>query len=178
MSGGAKLTALLGAVLAFALGVPACAGAANTLVGFDDLSAGTLVTSQYQAQGLLFGTAAGFSQTSPGAGDCGLRLRRQGSTALLTWAAVPGARVYRVKVRGSDGRVLTLTATPRRRGIVIAQVLPFQSFTRDGERRGWTQHALRARCHGQAGGAEGPQVAQAAQAADEEAPPLASVHLI
>ncbi len=71
MSGGAKLTALLGAVLAFALGVPACAGAANTLVGFDDLSAGTLVTSQYQAQGLLFGTAAGFSQTSPGAGDCG-----------------------------------------------------------------------------------------------------------
>ncbi|HEY1688428.1 MAG TPA: PKD domain-containing protein [Solirubrobacteraceae bacterium] len=52
----------------------ACAGAAlgsEASIGFDDLSAGTLVSDQYAMQGLQLGSASSFGQTPPADGDCG-----------------------------------------------------------------------------------------------------------
>jgi hypothetical protein len=59
-------------VLAATLGAAAPALAtSNTTIGFDDLSAGTVVSNQYQSQGVDFGTASSLGHTSPGLGDCG-----------------------------------------------------------------------------------------------------------
>ena len=58
-----------------------------------------------------------------------LRLLRKGSGAVLSWAAVSGSRSYRIKVRGSDGRLLTLTRKAGNRSVTIPNVLPFESFT-------------------------------------------------
>jgi hypothetical protein len=58
----------------------------------------------------------------------GLRFVRRGRTAVLTWAAVPRARVYRVRVRGSDGRLMTLFALPSRRSETLRNVLPGETF--------------------------------------------------
>ncbi len=43
----------------------------NTTIGFDNLSAGTIVGTQYQSAGLVLGKASDFGQSSPGQGDCG-----------------------------------------------------------------------------------------------------------
>ncbi len=44
-----------------------------------------------------------------------LRFIRRGTSALLSWGAVRGARFYRVRIHGSDGRLVTLVAGPRDR---------------------------------------------------------------
>jgi hypothetical protein len=54
-----------------ALSPASAASAAETVVGFDNLSAGMVVANQYNAQGLELGTALTFGQPSPGPGDCG-----------------------------------------------------------------------------------------------------------
>ncbi|HEY2537249.1 MAG TPA: PKD domain-containing protein [Solirubrobacteraceae bacterium] len=56
-----------------AVGTVAARADAETVVNFDGLSAGELVTNQYEARGLRLGTAAELGQTSPneGKGDCG-----------------------------------------------------------------------------------------------------------
>jgi PKD repeat protein len=54
--------------------------------------------------------------------------KRSGTTALLSWSAVAGARVYRVKIRGSDGRLQTFFRKPRQRSVRITRVLPFETF--------------------------------------------------
>ncbi|MHB8241075.1 MAG: hypothetical protein ACYDHN_03700, partial [Solirubrobacteraceae bacterium] len=56
-----------------------------------------------------------------------VRIVRRGSTATVSWGAASNARVYTVKVKGSDGRLQTLST--RRRSVVLANVLPFESFT-------------------------------------------------
>ena len=58
-----------------------------------------------------------------------LRLARRGNTAVLSWGAVSGARLYRVKVKGSDGRLNTFFARPSHRGELLPNVLPSESFT-------------------------------------------------
>jgi PKD repeat protein len=58
-----------------------------------------------------------------------LKLTRHGSDAVLSWGAVPGARAYRVRIHGSDGRLDTFLATPRRLREMAVNVLPIQSFT-------------------------------------------------
>jgi PKD repeat protein len=58
-----------------------------------------------------------------------LRFVRHGASALVSWAAVAGARSYRIKVRGSDGRLQTFFRKPGRLSASIANVLPFESFT-------------------------------------------------
>jgi PKD repeat protein len=58
-----------------------------------------------------------------------LRFVRHGASALVSWAVVPGARSYRIKVRGSDGRLQTFFRKPGARSVSIANVLPFESFT-------------------------------------------------
>ena len=55
--------------------------------------------------------------------------KRNGTGALLKWSAASGARVYRIKIRGSDGRVQTFFRKPGARSVQIANVLPFESFT-------------------------------------------------
>ncbi len=59
------------ALLLLAITPQVARAASQTTIGFDDLAAGTLVTSQYKAQGLELGSASSFGQSSPGVGDCG-----------------------------------------------------------------------------------------------------------
>ena len=63
--------AVILAALTFLLATASAAEAAETVVNFDTLPAGELVTNQYHAQGLEFGLSSAFGQTSPGVGDCG-----------------------------------------------------------------------------------------------------------
>jgi len=65
-----------------------------------------------------------------------LRIVRHGLAALVSWSPAAGARVYAIKVRGSDGRLETLHATPRHRSVVLTNVLPFESFTVNVTARG------------------------------------------
>lgn len=58
-----------------------------------------------------------------------LRFLRRGASALVSWAPVAGARGYRIKVRGSDGRLQTFLRKSSPRSVTIANVLPFESFT-------------------------------------------------
>jgi PKD repeat protein len=58
------------AFLVATLALPARA-AGETTIGFDNLAVGTLVTSQYEAQGLKLGKAGEFGQPAPEPGDCG-----------------------------------------------------------------------------------------------------------
>jgi PKD repeat protein len=58
-----------------------------------------------------------------------LSFKRSGTGAVLSWSADAGTRVYRIKIRGSDGRVQTFFRKPRKRSVAIANVLPFETFT-------------------------------------------------
>ena len=58
-----------------------------------------------------------------------LRIVRHGYSALVTWSAVAGARSFRIKVRGSDGRLQTFFRKAARRSVSLSGVLPFESFT-------------------------------------------------
>lgn len=58
-----------------------------------------------------------------------VRFVRHDTTALISWGAVPGARVYRIKVVGSDGRLETLSRKPGSLSVTVPNVLPFESFT-------------------------------------------------
>jgi PKD repeat protein len=59
----------------------------------------------------------------------GLRMVRHGTSALVSWRATPGARLYRVQVHGSDGRLVTLLRRPGARSVLLPNVLPFESLT-------------------------------------------------
>lgn len=71
--------------------------------------------------------------TAPGAARGGrvrgLRIARHGTAALLSWRATPGARLYKVTVQGSDGRVQRFNRKAAGRGVALTNVLPFESFT-------------------------------------------------
>ncbi len=58
-----------------------------------------------------------------------VRFARRGNSALLSWGAVSGARLYRVRIKGSDGRLVTLFAKAGRRRASLANVLGSESFT-------------------------------------------------
>ena len=57
------------------------------------------------------------------------RIVRRKNTALLTWSSVPGARSYRIKVTGSDGRLETHILKASIHSVPIPNVLGFESFT-------------------------------------------------
>ncbi len=59
----------------------------------------------------------------------GLRIARRGTTALLSWRATPGTRLYKVTVEGSDGRVQRFDRRPSGRSVTLTGVLPFERFT-------------------------------------------------
>jgi len=48
---------------------------------------------------------------------------------VIKWTAVGGARVYHIRVAGSDGRLQSFVRKARSRSVVLANVLPFQSLT-------------------------------------------------
>ncbi len=75
---------LIGA--AFVIATPADATSA-TVIGFDDQAAGTVVTSQYKAQGVEFGHASDFGVASPGRGDCGSPSVTAGTAATPAFSA-------------------------------------------------------------------------------------------
>jgi hypothetical protein len=57
-----------------------------------------------------------------------VRFQRRGATAVISWAPVAGARQYRVKVTGSDGRIKTFFAKAGTRNETLANVIPKESF--------------------------------------------------
>lgn len=59
----------------------------------------------------------------------GVRIVRHGTSALVSWGAAPGAREYRIKVRGGDGRVQTFFRKAARRGVQIVGLLPFDAYS-------------------------------------------------
>ncbi len=59
----------------------------------------------------------------------GVRIARTATGALLTWRPVAGARSYRIRVRGSDGRLETRFRGASQRSVSIPNVLGFESFT-------------------------------------------------
>ena len=62
---------LIGLVVVF-LAVSSALATSNTVIGFDDLAAGTTVTNQYQSQGVVLGTSSSVGAPfSPPTGDCG-----------------------------------------------------------------------------------------------------------
>jgi PKD domain len=71
--------------------------------------------------------------TAPGAFRPGrphkARILRRGTSALVTWSAAVGARLYKIVVRGSDGRLATFFRKPHSRSVQLLNVLPFESFT-------------------------------------------------
>jgi len=82
----ATLVALALAVAsAISLGTTSAASAAETTIGFDNLTPGTVVTNQYEAEGLKLGHAAEVGSHLPGeggAGDCGSPTVQEGTAAL------------------------------------------------------------------------------------------------
>ena len=58
-----------------------------------------------------------------------MRFARRKNTALITWSPVPGARSYRIKVVGSDGRLETDVRKTGQRSVIVPNVLGFESFT-------------------------------------------------
>jgi len=54
---------------------------------------------------------------------------RRGATASLTWGPAPGARQYRFRINGSDGRVQTGFVTANHRNVLLGEVLPIERFT-------------------------------------------------
>jgi hypothetical protein len=58
-----------------------------------------------------------------------VKIARHGTSATVTWSPVAGVRIYRIKVRGSDGRLQSFFRKPNRRSVSLSNVLPFESFT-------------------------------------------------
>jgi PKD repeat protein len=58
-----------------------------------------------------------------------VHIARRRNAALVKWSAVPGARIYRVKVTGSDGRIETHVLKGSVHSVSIPNVLGFESFT-------------------------------------------------
>jgi PKD repeat protein len=71
--------------------------------------------------------------TAPGALKPGkprkVKIARYGSAAAIAWGAASGARSYRIKLRGSDGRLQTFFRKANSRDVSFSNVLPFESFT-------------------------------------------------
>jgi hypothetical protein len=87
-----------------------------------------LSPSGVPAQTILLGSYTApraFRPARPGR----LRLLRRGKTAVLSWGAVSGARLYRVRVKGSDGRLMTFFAKPGHRSETLLNVIPIDSLT-------------------------------------------------
>jgi PKD domain len=89
-----------------------------TLISGTDVPVQTIAVGSYTAP-------RAFRPARPGR----LRLVRRGKTAVLSWGAVSGARLYKVRVKGSDGRLVTLFAKPSRRSEALANVIAADSFT-------------------------------------------------
>ena len=70
-SGSAVWACALLTVLAVLLAATPARASGETVIGFDELKAGTVVTNQYAGQGLELGTAETFKQPKPEHGDCG-----------------------------------------------------------------------------------------------------------
>jgi PKD repeat protein len=59
-----------------------------------------------------------------------LRFSRHGqTTAVLSWAPTPGARGYRVKIRGTDGRLVTELLPAKRHSVTLQQAFPWDGYT-------------------------------------------------
>ncbi|MGH2880092.1 MAG: hypothetical protein ACRDK4_10865 [Solirubrobacteraceae bacterium] len=58
-----------------------------------------------------------------------VRFVRHGSMGVITWSAAPGARQYRIKVRGGDGRVQTLLRKPSSRSVTVTGLIPTDSYS-------------------------------------------------
>ena len=58
-----------------------------------------------------------------------VQIVRHGDTAVVEWDAVGGARSYRVRVTGSDGRLESFVRKAASRSVALVNVLPFETLT-------------------------------------------------
>jgi hypothetical protein len=58
-----------------------------------------------------------------------VRFVRRGSTGTITWSAAAGAREYRIKVRGGDGRVQTFLRKASSRSVTVTGLIPTDSYS-------------------------------------------------
>ena len=65
-----------------------------------------------------------------------VRITRRGVNALVSWGAALRARSYAVRVKGSDGRLLSLSVGARHHAVLVRNVLPFQSLSVSVRARG------------------------------------------
>lgn len=54
---------------------------------------------------------------------------RHGSSGVITWSAAPGARQYRIKVRGGDGRVQTFVRKISARSVTVTGLIPTDAYS-------------------------------------------------
>ena len=54
---------------------------------------------------------------------------RRGTAGLITWSAAPGAREYRIKVRGGDGRVQSFFRRASLRSVTVAGLIPTDAYS-------------------------------------------------
>ncbi|HEX5309402.1 MAG TPA: PKD domain-containing protein [Solirubrobacteraceae bacterium] len=54
---------------------------------------------------------------------------RHGSAGVIAWSATAGAREYRIKVRGGDGRVQTFVRKASSRSVAVTGLIPTDSYT-------------------------------------------------
>jgi PKD domain-containing protein len=58
-----------------------------------------------------------------------VRFARRGASGVITWSAAPGARQYRIVVRGGDGRVQTFVRKASSRSVTVTGLIPTDSYT-------------------------------------------------
>jgi hypothetical protein len=71
--------------------------------------------------------------SAPGAARAGrvrkVKFTRHGSAGLIAWSAAPGAREYRIKVRGGDGRVQTFFRKASSRSVAVTGLIPTDAYS-------------------------------------------------
>jgi hypothetical protein len=101
-----------GAGLAACLLAAGNASAAETTVNFDSLTPGTAVTTQYEAQGLKMGTAAGVGFPGVATADCGAPTVTKG-TASIPAPSPPNCATVLECAGGARGTYGALPGHPR-----------------------------------------------------------------
>jgi PKD repeat protein len=88
------------------------------LLNKEDMPRRELAVGHYSAPGALHGGRVRR-----------VKFVRHGGTGVITWSAAPGARQYRIKVRGGDGRVQTFIRKPSARSVTITGLIPTDAYT-------------------------------------------------
>lgn len=93
----------------------------------------TIVAYLLDAEGMPRRVLTVARYSAPGAVRGGrvrkVKFVRHGSSGLIAWTAAPGARQYRIEVRGGDGRVQTFVRGASTRSVAVVGLIPTDSYT-------------------------------------------------